>query len=48
MKKLILLMVAAMLVFSLSACATPKDQQERVPVKCPACGYEGLDFIYQP
>ncbi|MDO3377251.1 hypothetical protein [Geoalkalibacter halelectricus] len=47
MKKLILLMIAAMLALSLSACAV-KTEQAKVPIKCPACGYEGLDYIYQP
>ncbi|WP_305045576.1 hypothetical protein [Geoalkalibacter sp.] len=47
MKKLILLMVTAMLALSLGACAG-KPQQTKVPIKCPACGYQGLDYIYQP
>ena len=44
MKKLITLVIVMMLALSLAACAT-KGQK---PVKCPACGYEGLDYIYQP
>lgn len=47
MKKLIILMAVALLVLSLAACAV-KTPQTKVPIKCPACGYEGLDYIYQP
>lgn len=47
MKKLIALAIVMMLALSLAACAT-KGQKQTKPVKCPACGYEGLDYIYQP
>jgi transcription elongation factor Elf1 len=39
MKKLVVLLVAAVLLASLSACAT-KAQKSTTRVKCPACGYE--------
>ncbi len=48
MKKLIMLMTVVMLALSLGACATKTASQKKVPIKCPACGYEGLDYIYQP
>ncbi len=46
MKKLISLLIVAILALSLGACAI-KDQK-RQKLKCPACGYEGLDYIYNP
>jgi len=46
MKKLISLLIVAMLAFSLAACAS--KGQKKALIKCPACGYEGLDYIYQP
>ena len=39
MKKLMTLMMVAMLALSLGACAGMK-KEEKVRVKCPACGYE--------
>lgn len=46
MKKLMTLAIVAILAFSVGACAVKKE--ETMKLKCPACGYEGLDFIYQP
>ncbi len=46
MKKMISLLIVAMLALSLGACAIKGEKQTRV--KCPACGYEGLMDIYQP
>lgn len=39
MKKLVTLVLAAMMVVSLSACAT-HAKKKTIHVKCPACGYE--------
>lgn len=39
MKKLVVLLMTAMMVMSLSACAK-KAEQGMTRVKCPACGYE--------
>lgn len=47
MKKLFSLTVALMLAFSLAACAG-MEKKATNPIKCPACGYVGLDYIYQP
>ena len=46
MKKPISLIIVAILVFSLGACAAKEKQKQEL--KCPSCGYQGLDFIYQP
>jgi uncharacterized lipoprotein YehR (DUF1307 family) len=47
MKKLTSLIFMMILALSLTACAGMKEKQAK-PIKCPACGYEGLDYIYQP
>lgn len=39
MKKLMTLLMVAVLALSLSACAGMK-KEEKARVKCPACGYE--------
>ncbi len=39
MKKLMTLMMVAVMAFSLSACAG-MQKKEQTRVKCPACGYE--------
>ena len=39
MKKLMTLMMVAVMAFSLSACAG-MQKKEQARVKCPACGYE--------
>lgn len=38
MKKIVSVLLVAMFVLSLSACATKKN--DKVRVKCPSCGYE--------
>jgi hypothetical protein len=38
MKKILLSVLLVVLVCSLSACAKPAKEEQRV--KCPACGYE--------
>ncbi len=48
MKKLILLMTVVIMAMSLAACATKTQERKKMPIKCPACGYEGLDYIYNP
>lgn len=48
MKKFLLLMAMVILGFSLTACATKTKPEKNGPIKCPACGYEGLDYIYKP
>ncbi|MGE4345129.1 MAG: hypothetical protein AB7F20_12755 [Geoalkalibacter sp.] len=40
MKKLMTLVMVAMLALSLGACAGMKKDEGKVRVKCPACGYE--------
>jgi len=40
MKKLMTLVMVAMLALSLGACAGMKKDDQKVRVKCPACGYE--------
>lgn len=47
MKKLNALLIVMVLTLALNACVT-KSQKPTNPIKCPACGYEGLDYIYQP
>ncbi|MBW2477371.1 MAG: hypothetical protein JRE16_12405 [Deltaproteobacteria bacterium] len=47
MKKLFSLIVITALALSLAACAATSQKQTK-PIKCPACGYEGLDYIYNP
>lgn len=47
MKKLTSLIIASILALSLTACAS-MEQKQTHPIKCPACGYTGLDYIYQP
>ncbi|WP_305047111.1 hypothetical protein [Geoalkalibacter sp.] len=39
MKKLMTLIMASMIALSFAACA-PTAKEEKVRVKCPACGYE--------
>lgn len=38
MKRIVTVLLVAMFALSVSACAPKKD--EKVQVKCPACGYE--------
>lgn len=47
MKKLISLMAVSILALSLAACAGTQ-QAQTVPIKCPACGYSGYDYVPQP
>ena len=47
MKKLSSFIIASILALSLTACAG-MEQRQTDPIKCPACGYTGLDYIYQP
>lgn len=40
MKRLMLVALTVLLAFSFAACAALKKEDEKIRVKCPACGYE--------
>lgn len=40
MRQLMLVALTVLLVFSFTACAALKKEDEKIRVKCPACGYE--------
>lgn len=48
MKKILLLLAMVILGLSLAACAAKAKPEKKEPIRCPACGYEGLDYIYKP